>query len=111
MSIFQFFIELFGTKNRENVQKTEQEEIGSSEENKNRTYVGLATFADKEETTDGKFILYGLIINVDEEIVPIGFRFKLEVKENEFVQIELNKSYPVGIKEKRVTNIKWKFVN
>lgn len=110
MSIFQFFSALFGNKNEDNQHDLVQEKAVTTEEEINRTYAALATFADKE-ANEGKFILFGLIIHGDEEFVPIGFRFMLEVEEDEFHTVELNRSYPISVKEKQVMNIRWNLVN
>lgn len=110
MSIFQFFSALFGNKNGDNPQNIVKEEADTTEEETNRTYSALATFADKE-ANDGKFVLFGLIVHGNEEFVPIGFRFKLEVEEDEFHNVELNRSYPITVKEKQVMHIRWNLVN
>ncbi|MBD8523894.1 hypothetical protein [Lysinibacillus fusiformis] len=110
MSIFQFFSALFGNKNVDNQHEEVQKEEITTEEVINHTYAALATFADKE-ANEGKFILFGLIVHGDEEFVPIGFRFRLEVEEDEFHNVELNRSYPITIKEKQVMNIRWNLVN
>lgn len=110
MSIFQFFSALFGNKNGDNQQNIVKEEADMTEEETNRTYSALATFADKE-ANDGKFVLFGLIVHGNDEFVPIGFRFKLEVEEDEFHNIELNRSYPITVKEKQVMHIRWNLVN
>ncbi|MFJ7890397.1 hypothetical protein ACIQYL_20255 [Lysinibacillus xylanilyticus] len=109
MSIFQFFSELFGKKNEVQEQGQVQEE--SFEEEQEPTYAAIASFADKEETNDGKFILYGLIVQGNEEYLTIGQRFKLEVDGEEYDLIERNKNYPIGVRGKQVINISWKYVN
>ena len=109
MSIFQFFSELFGKKNE--VQEQEQVQEESFEEEQEPTLSAIASFADKEKTNDGKFILYGLIVQGNEEYLTIGQRFTLEIDREDYDLIELNKNYPIGVRGKQVIDIRWKYVN